>query len=294
MTPTATAAPPAMPPKTRPNNSSSKATQPQVEAPALGMIEPKFQPPRIIVNAVEGWGKTSLGAHAPKAAILMGKGETGYETLLGTGLVPQIPAARIETWAGFLALLDSLAEECPHKTLVLDAMASFEQLCHEHVCIRDFDGDWGEKGFSSYQKGYCMSANEWIGMLAKLDRISGKHGVMVILLSHSAIRSFQNPTGPDFSQYAANVHVKTWGPTVKWADAVLFGNFLTITDKGKGERKHRGIGGTDRIVYTERCDAWEAKNRYGMAPEIDIPNDPAESFKTVWAQITNRLNKAEK
>ena len=121
----------------------------------LGKLEARFRPPRIVLNAVEGRGKSSWAAFAPEPAILMAQGETGYETLLGVGLVPQVDAAYVSDWHGLLALLDKMAqvEEPMHKVLALDALGGFERLCHEHVCRRDFGGDWGEKGFSSYQKG---------------------------------------------------------------------------------------------------------------------------------------------
>ncbi|HUW30151.1 MAG TPA: hypothetical protein VM223_00910, partial [Planctomycetota bacterium] len=64
----------------------------------LGRLEPTFQPPRIVLNAVEGWGKTSTAAFSPKPAILMAAGETGYQTLLGAGLVPEVDTAFANSW----------------------------------------------------------------------------------------------------------------------------------------------------------------------------------------------------
>ena len=253
----------------------------------LTMREIAFQPPRIVLHAVEGWGKTSTAAFAPDAAIIMARGETGYDTLLGGQRVPQVLATVAETWTDLLGLLDALiAEPSPScKTLALDAAGGIERLCHEHVCARDFGNDWGERGFSAYQKGYDVAVTDWLAMLNKLDALKGR-GVSVVILSHCAVRNFKNPLGADYDRYISDVHNKTWAVTSRWADAVLFGNFLTILDKQDGREK--GIGGTERVLYAERRDAYDAKNRYGMPAQMKIPNDPAQVWPTIWSAITGK------
>ncbi len=276
-----TSAPPA-PPVAPPRTSQAAAN---VTVPTFGKAKAKLQPPRIVLNAVEGWGKTSCGAYAPEPGILMARGETGYLTLLGAGLVPEVGAASIDSWLGLLALLDEFAKESAVKTLVVDAMGGIERLCHEHVCTRDFKGDWGEKGFSSYQKGFDVAINDWLQLLQKLDVLHNQ-GMTILLLSHCQIRPFKNPLGEDYDRYVAAVHHKTWNVTHRWADAVLFGTFITVIDSKDGRK--RGIGGTDRVLYCERRDAFDAKNRYGMPVEVEIPAEPSEIWSTIRAAIISR------
>jgi hypothetical protein len=38
-------------------------------------------------------------------------------------------------------------------------------------------------------------------------------------------------------------------------------------------------------VFTERTDAYDAKNRYGMPTKIELPDDPAQSWSAVWQHI---------
>lgn len=271
-------APPSAPP---PNGGQ----QIQAEAPKLTKLEGVFVPPRIVLNAVEGWGKTSYGAYAPTPAILCARGETGYQTLLGAKRVPSVHAAVIDNWPGLLALLGDLSRQAlSFKTLILDALSGFERLCHEHVCNRDFHGEWGDKGFSSYQKGYDISVTDWLEMLRLLDLIQ-TNGVTIILLSHCQVRTSKQPITEDFDRYVSDVHHKTWAATHKWADAVLFGTFRTIVDTK--DNRPKGIGGTDRVLYTERRDAFDAKNRYGMPEQIDIPGQPNQIWSVVWNAITN-------
>ncbi len=255
------------------------------KAPVLGKLEAKLKPPRIVLNALEGFGKTSCAAYASEVAILEAPRETGYETLLGAGLVPSVDTARIETWPGLLALLDQLGDECKYKTVALDAMGGFERLCHEHVCSTQYKDSWD--AFTNYQQGYEVSISEWIRMLSRLDRIHD-NDVSILILSHCRVRNFKNPLGPDFDRYESNVHPKTWDVTKQMFDAVLFGTFRTFVDNpdkaAKGQRV-RGIGTNDRVIYTMRHDAYDAKNRYGMDRELDIPNDPSQ----IWTTIRNAI-----
>lgn len=291
--------PPTTPPAAKPSTAapSTPARAPSrpppaaakpVAVPAFEILTPRPIAPRLIINGVEGWGKTSLAVNAPGAAIVMAKGETGYRTLLDANRVPSVPALVADSWEGLLAMLDKLAEE-PGKiqTLVLDALGGFERLCHEFVCARDFGNVWSEKGFTGFGRGYDVSVTEWLGLLNRLDRLNTK-GMAIYLLSHVQVKSFKNPQGADFDRYESACHAKTWGATHKWADAVLFATYRTITDEKKGKTK--GIGGTDRVVYAERRDAFDAKNRYGFPEELDIPADPASAYQTIAAYFTPSSN----
>lgn len=274
------------------NQPSSASSPPSAQAKPARKVKlrelPEALPPRLAVFAVEGFGKTTLGAYAPEPLILMSRGETGYDTLLKSGLVPQVPAEEVTDWADLLEWIESLAGEPQgRETLVLDTIGGFERLCHEHVCKTQFNSDWTDKGFASYQKGYDLAVTDWIGLLSRLDRVRAK-GVTILWLGHARVQNFKNPLGPDFDRYICDCHSKTWGVTHKWADAVLFGNFLTVIDneqKAEKQGKGKAIGGTDRVLFTERRDAYDAKNRYGMTTDIWLDDGPAASWSTLWAHL---------
>lgn len=267
---------------------SRTTSQPTANPVSLAVPEAKFQPPRIVLYATEGWGKTTFGAYALKPAFLMAKGENGYETLLGMGTVPECPAATIDSWSTLLATLDSFIEagSLPDgcKTLVLDALNGYEKLCHEHVCNVEFGGDWGDKGFMSFHKGYGIAVTHWLQFLNRLDKIN-QLGVMIICLDHAQVKTHQNPMGPDFDQYLAACHPKTMAATAKWCDAILFGKYNTIVDTERGKKKGKGVGGNERVIYTSQCDAFQAKNRYNMPECIEIPDDHTLVHSTVWHWI---------
>jgi len=252
----------------------------------IALRERKPVAPKLVLAAVEGFGKTTFGAWAPSPFILMARGETGYDTLLSAGRVPQVPAALSESWSETLEWVESLiADPQGVKTMVLDAYTGFERLCHEHVCVRDFGGNWGEHGFNGFKRGIDNALSDWIGLLNRLSKLNETHGVSIVLLSHVKVTTFKNPMGMDYSQFSPDGNDKTWAATARWADVMLFGNYLTIVDGKANQKAGKGIGGTDRMLYTERRDSFVAKNRYGLPPELLLPNDPAAMWSTVWDLI---------
>jgi len=267
------------PPPTRAAQSTPKRT---VSVPAMSVKPAVFKPPRIVLIGVEKVGKTSFLAYAPGAQIIMCGNETGYETLQGVGSVPSIPSAHVQTWEEFMGLLDALADN-PPPFLGIDALGGAERMCHEFICARDFGGVWGDKGFASYQTGYDVSVTEWLLMLSKLDRLRNL-GTAVIILAHCQVKNYKNPEAADFDRSVADAHHKTAAATNRWADAIWFLKFETIVDTDRSKRT-RGIGGSTRILYTERTDARDAGSRYKMPPEIEMPNDPSQMFNTIWQHI---------
>ena len=260
----------------------------------------RSRPFSIVLNAVEGWGKTTVGAFAPKPLIAMSDSEQGYLTLLEYKRVPDVPTTTLTTWPQVLGLVEMLtANPGDIRTLVFDALGGIERLCHAFVCKRDFadrdhpEGNWGEKGFASYGRGPEVATNEWRQLIGRLVTMQERQPVNILILSHCKVKTFKNPEGADYDRYTSDCHEKTWGVTHKWADAVLMANFYTVVqgvESGQEtKRKGKAIGDAQRIIYTERRASWDAKNRYGMPAEIDVPNEPSQS----WATIENAMKGGE-
>lgn len=247
-----------------------------------------------MLHAVEGWGKTSFAAQIPGVLFLQTRSETGLETLIDAGQLPEIPhLPEINTFPELIATIDMLTnEEHPYKYLALDVVNGAERLCHEEVCRRDFNNDWTDKGFMGYMRGFEIALADWTDFLVRLDALRFKRRMGIMLLCHTKITTFKNPEGPDYDRYQPDMHPKTWSLTNKWADVILFGNFETAVAGGtvgegtKQGRKGKGTGGSFRMLYTERCAAYDAKNRLGLPPEVEMGNSPIEAwanFKTVVA-----------
>lgn len=268
------------------------------------MILPKFTPDsitskgsklpnRYVLHGLEGWGKTSFAAHFPSPIFIQSKGETGLETLIDANQLRETPHfPECKTWEETLGAIDYLAtSDHEFKTLVIDTVNGAERLCHEHVCSRDFQNDWTDRGFLSYNKGFEVSLSDIRGFLSALDNVRAAKGMTVFLLCHTKVKNFKNPDGPDYDRYQPDMHEKTWGLVHKWADVVMFGAFsaTVVGQRGKEEtdvsKRGKGTGGQTRILYTSRRAAWDAKNRLGLPEEIDMGHSPAEAFASFKAEI---------
>jgi hypothetical protein len=248
-------------------------------------------PNRCIFHGVEGVGKTSFGACAPRPIFLMTKGETGLVTLIDSGQVPETPHfPEVTAWGDLLAAIEALTIE-PHdyRTLVIDTLNGAERMCHEDVCERAFGGSWGRDGFTSYMTGYEVALADWRRLLDALDRLRATRRMSILALGHSKITPFKNPEGSDYDRYTVDLHHKTWSLTHKWADLVLFANFVSYVDARKGDAKGKAKGGSRRVIYTTRTAAYDAKNRHGLPDFIDAGNSAAEG----WANFAVALQAAK-
>lgn len=245
-------------------------------------------PNRYILHAVEGWGKTSFGAQFPKAVFVQTGGETGLETLIEAGRLPETPHfPACQSWDDLLGCIETLrVEDHNYKALVGDTLNGAEALCHRYICDRDFAGVWGNSGFASYNKGYEVSLPEWTRLLVALDQLRAERKMTILWLCHTKVKPFKNPEGADYDRYQPDVHEKTWGLSHKWADCVLFGNFeVTVQTEKADAKKGKGTGGSFRLMYTERRAAYDAKNRLGLTGEIEMGNSPQEAFAGFAAAI---------
>ena len=263
------ASPPPPPPR-----SVEKENKQYKKSPAgFAIPSVEFRPPKLVLVGVEGFGKTSIAASIEDVAILMPETEQGLLTLIGAKRVDAVPCKVTKKWS---ETLKAIGEFKGFEALALDELSGFEQQCFDHVCRQEFGGDWSK--FWAYHKGPNMALPEWSKFLARLETL----GVMIVACSHCAIETFKDPMNEDHDRYVAALHKKTWALTKRWADACLFGTFVSIVDD-----EGKGIGGEDRTIYTTHSDTHDAKNRYGMPTELTVPNDAAEVWPFVLDVIQN-------
>lgn len=236
-------------------------------------------------------GKSSLVGNAPDAVVMPTRQEETWDLLKRTGAVPaDLPVLPTpQSWGDVLGILSSLLEdEHGFRLLGIDTIGGCERLCHEHVCAQHFKGDWGERGFAGYQRGYEVALAEWREFLGLLDRLRDHRQMRVVLLGHTRIKQWRNPEGPDFDRYTVDVHDKTWALTHKWADAVLLANYYVETEQDNGKRA-KGRGGQQRFIYTEHSAAYDAKNRLGLPSEISMGNSGLEAWTNLRDAIAAAL-----
>ena len=156
--------------------------------PSLEVPEDAMQPPRIVLNAIEGFGKTSAIANAPRAAIIMDPMETGYLTLMGVGLAPRIPAAVVEQWPHLVQMVNDFAaaETVPFRVLGIDALTGFVSLLTAYICEREFGGNMTRKegGFGNFGQGVDLCVEEWKRLEVALEKLRRRHRVAILMTSH--------------------------------------------------------------------------------------------------------------
>lgn len=242
-------------------------------------------PSRYILYAGEGWGKTSFGAQFPRPIFIETRGETGLETLIDARQLPEIPHfPETMSWLELLEQVDWLrTADHSFGTLIVDTANGAERLLHEHVCHRDYDDKWGEKGFGAYQKGFEVSIADLTPLLAALDSLRIERRMTIVILGHRRITTVKNPVGADYDAFIADLNKFTWGAISKWADCILYGDWEVQVgqvneNKKTGARKGKALE-ESRIIRTESSAAWIAKNRMGLPAEIEADPSPEEAFK---------------
>jgi len=274
---------------------SPRSGQPSPAAirPPLSSVSGKGNglPNRYVLHAVEGWGKTSFGAQTPRPIFIETRQETGLETLIDNGRLPEVPHfPEVTSWEMLLGAIETLTVEShEYRTLVIDTLNGAERLCHEHVCARDFGGDWTDRGFEGYKRGYEVSLADWRGFLVALDRLRAERRMSLVCLCHTKIETFKNPTGPDYDRFQGALYKSTAALTNQWADVVLFGNFeVSVTavqeNKKTGVQKGKGTGSA-RILYCQQDASMVCKNRLGLPAEIDMGSTAAEAWANFLAAV---------
>lgn len=219
------------------------------------------KPPRVLLYGVEKIGKSSFAAGAPNPRFLASEDGTSE---LDVSRFPE-PTC----WEEVRYAVDTMAR-APHdyKTLVIDTVDWFEPLCWREVCRRLGYQSIDEP--NTYGKGYVEALGMWRDLLSDLDELRAKRGIGIVLLAHSWIKSFKNPTGDDFDRYEMKLHAKTAALLKEWSDCVLFATYETFSKKGKGDSKAKGVSTGARVIHTQRTAAWDAGNRYDLPETLPL------------------------
>lgn len=217
---------------------------------------------RIVLYGVEGIGKTSLAAKFPRAVFIDTEGSTSRFN------VPRVPTPT--SWTMLMDEIRDLITDPDVGTIVIDTGDWAERLCVREVCARS--GKSGIEDFG-YGSGYSYATEEFGKMLDLLSDAAeaGKNALVVL---HAAIRSFTNPEEMGtFNRYTLELidtpKCSNSSAVKQWADAVLFANYKDMIVEDDKTKKKYAMGG-ERVLYTQRTPAWDAKNRFNLPPEIPM------------------------
>jgi hypothetical protein len=129
-----------------------------------------------------------------------------------------------------------------------------------------------------YGKGYLVAEEEFRKLIGVLDELQSKRDMHIVMLMHTHVKTFKNPAGPDYDRFEPKCQQRIARVVVEWAENVLFGYFQVLSSKepddvARNEKTARakGIGAGVRMIGTQNTAMYDAKNRVGLPPELELP-----------------------
>ena len=220
--------------------------------------------PRFLLHGQEGAGKTTLASKFPSPIFLQTEdGCPGGLEFDSFGL--------IENFADLRSAISALASE-PHRfrTVVLDSIDAGEELIWRDVCQSQ---GWSSIESPGYGKGYVVTDNWWLDILRGLDYLRRQHGMIIVLLAHSAIETINDPRAASYTSYQLRLHKRARGLVQDWCDAIGFlapDLHVQSEEVGFGKKRNRADGGSQRWLHFEARPSFVAKNRYDLPAKMPV------------------------
>jgi hypothetical protein len=229
----------------------------------------RHSPPRFVVYGIEGIGKSTWAAGAPKPIFL--PTEDGLDQID----CDSFPLAT--TFDDITAALSVLLqEEHDYGTIVIDSADWMERLIWDKLC-QQYGVTSIEKVDGGYARGYTHALTHWRGVLNDLDTLRKRRGMAVIVLAHAKVEKFEDPEHSSYDRYSPRLHKHATAMVTEWADAVLFATRKIITkshDEGFNRARTiaSGLGrdGGDRVLRCVGSPACVAKNRFDLPAELPL------------------------
>lgn len=233
--------------------------------PIVKGLQPK--PVKGLIYGPEGVGKSSLAKDFPSPIFIDVEG--------GTSRLDVARTPRPQSWPHFLQYIQSLATDpMEYQTLVIDTADWLEKIAIAQVCAEN--GFSGMGGNNDYGKSYNQLASMWSQLLTQLEAdFIEPRKMHVVFLAHSVTKKFELPEEMgQFDRYQLNLEKKVAPLLKEWCDLMLFVNYQTIVIKDEKTKTVKAQGGARRMMYSEHCAAFDAKNRYGLPREMELGFQP--------------------
>jgi hypothetical protein len=238
-------------------------------------------PPRLMVYGIEGIGKSTLAASAPKPVFV--------QTEDGLG---EIDCEKFPLSTSVDDVMEALAElrtaDHSYQTVVIDSLDWLERLIWDEVC-KEFKVSCIEKADGGYQRGYVHALTHWRKVVDALNILRLGKRMAVILVAHAKVEKFEDPETTTYDRYSPRLHKHAGALLTEWVDAVLFATRkirTQVEDTGFGRERAIAVAvgseaGGERILRTVGGPSCVAKNRYSLPPELPL------SWGALMAGIVN-------
>lgn len=220
-------------------------------------------PRRVMLYGVQGVGKSTWAACAPKPIFLQ------TEDGLGEIDCDKLPVAT--TFEQVMKGLSALYTE-PHayQTVVVDSLDWLERLIWVEVCRKRNVESIEDIG---YAKGYIFALTQWREFLEGLSALRNDKGMAVVMIAHARIERFENPETESYDRYVPRLHKLAAAVVQEWCDEVFFASYKVYTkqtEEGFNRKRSQGIGTGERILRTQERPAHMAKNRLNLPDELPL------------------------
>lgn len=229
-------------------------------------------PPRILIYGPPKIGKSSFGANAPEP--IFQQIEDGLDAL-NVEAFEQATTFE-EVMMNMVQLRD---EQHDKKTLVTDSLDHLERLIWKQVC-EESNVTSIELANGGYGKGYVAALNLWTEFYGLQNELRKQRGMVIVNIAHAQIKRFESPVVDAFDRYEIKLHKSAAALAVELSDIILFANYYvgikkeadSAKQKDEDKRK-RGVGSGERILYAEERPAFIAGNRYSLPSEIPFDKE---------------------
>lgn len=246
----------------------------------------KIVPLCTLLYGVEGIGKTTFGANAPRAVIVGGEDNNEANAHHFKITPDRDERGNIilgSAWVKFNTFLHELLTT-PHdyKSLVVDTIDSLEPMVWDYL-LKNSDEKNPNRALGGYGALYKESRREFTEMRDNLLVPLREKGMNIILLAHSVKTKFEDPiTNTAYDTYEMKLHKDANPIFTEWVSSILFANFVNYQTKDKDDNKKYVVGTGDRRIFTEKRPSHNAKNRYNLPYEMKLDwkefSDAVRSF----------------
>ena len=222
---------------------------------AFQIVKGKQDAPKLLcIYGPDGTGKTRLAASAPAPLFIdLEKGSLELD-------VDRV--SDVNSLDDLVKLLTELAgaDAGPYKTLIIDSLTKIESWMMAVVKDPGY-GRWGSE-----------MAPHWRKIMTLLDQIRAK-GINVIVIAHAMATKFNDPTQQiDYDKIGLRLEKVVAAMIREWVSGVYYLTREIKVVKGKDSSRGKAFDtGDRRLLYTVGRPAFDAKSRYNVPSEIEIP-----------------------
>jgi len=225
------------------------------------------RPPRVLIYGIEGVGKSSWAADAPRPIFI--QTEDGLDEINCDRFPLATSYEQVAT-----ALQELRESEHDYESVVIDSLDWLERLVWDSLC-QEYGVSSIEKVDGGYARGYTHALKYWREIIDHLNGLRNDRGMVVVLIAHSKVERFEDPEAASYDRYSPRLHKHAAALVSEWCDAVLFATrrIRTQTEDTGFNRKRNiahAVGRDERILRCVGGPSCVAKNRYGITDELPL------------------------